>query len=55
MYVCAKENNHTKQYLCGLAICLYPRSCTNFTIFKEKYKILQYNFSSLNKTPQTPV
>jgi len=29
---CVKENNHTKQYLCGLAICLRPRNCSDFTI-----------------------
>ena len=40
-----KKNNHTKQYLCGLAICLHPRNCDNFTIHKDKYRMRQYSFS----------
>ena len=58
--ICEKQKNRentrqkktitcTKQYLRGLAICLYPRSCRNFTIIREKYKVWQYSFSSLSK------
>ena len=37
--ICAKENNHIKQYLRGLAICQYQRNCKDFTIHWEKYKM----------------
>ena len=29
---CAKENNHTRQYLHDSTICLHPRRCSDFTI-----------------------
>ena len=41
----------TRQYLRGLAICLCPRSCKDFTIIREKkYKVWQYSFSLSQKT-----
>ena len=40
-----------RQYLCGSAICLRPRSCRDFTIIREKYKLRLQCFSlSLGKT-----
>ena len=35
---------HTKQYLHGSTISLYPRSCRDFTIIREKYKVRQCRF-----------
>ena len=29
----------TRQYLRGSAICLHPRSCRDFTIIREKYRV----------------
>ena len=38
-----KTITHTRQYLCGSTICLRPRSCRDFTIIREEYKVrLQY-------------
>ena len=48
--ICVKENNFTRQYLCGSAICLCPQSYKDFIIIKEKYKMRQYSFS-LAKIP----
>ena len=31
-----KKNNHTKHYLHDSAIYLYPQSCSDFTIYREK-------------------
>ena len=31
----AKENNYTRQYLRGSAICLHPHSWSDFTIIKS--------------------
>ena len=50
-YMCQRKNNHTRQYLRGLTICLRPRNCSNFTIFREKYKMRQYSFFSQNNSP----
>ena len=35
---------HTKQYLHGSTISLCPRSCRDFTIIREKYKVRQCRF-----------
>ena len=43
------QNFFTRQYLRGSAICLRPRSCRDFTIIKEKYKVQQYSFSLTQK------
>ena len=32
--ICAKENNHTRQYLRDSAIYLHPQSWSGFTIIK---------------------
>ena len=40
----------TRQYLCGSAICLSPRSCRDFTIFREKIQVWQYSFFLSKKT-----
>ena len=46
----AKEKqSHIKQYLRSSAICLRPRSCRDFTIIREKYKVWQYSFSLSQK------
>ena len=29
----------TRQYLRGSTICLHPRSCRNFTIIREQYRV----------------
>ena len=42
----------TKQYLSGLAICLRPRSCRDFTIIKEKYKYSSIVFYTLSRRQQ---
>ena len=42
----------TRQYLRDLTICLRPRSCKDFTIIREKYKVLQYSFSHSKKRQQ---
>ena len=34
-----KENNYTRQYIRGSAICLHLQSCSDFTIYMEKYKM----------------
>ena len=34
--ICLKENNHAKQYLRDLVICLRSQSYSNFTIQREK-------------------
>ena len=34
-----KKITRTRQYLCGSAICLRPRSCRDFTIIKKKYRV----------------
>ena len=50
-----KKITCTRQYLRGLAICLLPRSCRDFTIIKEKYKCGSTVFQSFknnnNKKP----
>ena len=43
----------TRQYLHGSAICLCPRSCRDFTIIREKYKVRQYSVSCISKTITT--
>ena len=43
------QNFFTRQYLCGLAICLRSQSCKDFTIIREKYKVRQYSFSLTQK------
>ena len=45
---------HTRQYLRGSAICLRPRSCRDFTIIREKYKVRQYSFSVSLKNNKNP-
>ena len=42
----------TRQYLCDLAIYLHPRSCRDFTIIREKYKVWQYSFYLSQKLQQ---
>ena len=39
----------TKQYLHGLAICLHPRSCRDFTIIREKNIKCGYNIFFLSQ------
>ena len=52
-----KTITRTRQYLCGSAICLRPRSCKDITIIREEYKVqprrLQY-FLSIYNTTTTP-
>ena len=42
----------TRQYLCGLVICLRPQSCGNFTIIREKIRVRQYSFFSFSQKKQ---
>ena len=45
-----KTITRTRQYLRGSAICLYPRSCRDFTIIKEEENTrCGYNYSSQKK------
>ena len=34
-----KTITRTRQYLCSSAICLRPRSCRDFTIIREEYRV----------------
>ena len=34
-----KTITRTRQYLCGSAICLRPRSCRDITIIREEYRV----------------
>ena len=34
-----KSIKRTRQYLCGSAICLHSRSCRDFTIIREEYRV----------------
>ena len=46
-----KTITRTRKYLHGSAICLRPRSCRDFIIIKEEYKVqLQYFLSQKNTT-----
>ena len=45
----------TRQYLRGLAICLRPRSCRDFTIIREKIQSAATVFFSLSKNTTTVV
>ena len=44
---------HVQDKIYMVRQCLCPRSCRDFTIIREKYKIRQYNFFSLSKTTIT--
>ena len=49
-----KTITRTRQYLRGSAICLRSRSCRDFTIIREKYKVLLQCFSlSLSLSQET--
>ena len=48
-----KTITRTRQYLCGLAICLRPQSCRNFTIIRGKNTKCGYSFSHSLKTTTT--
>ena len=48
-----KTITRTRQYLRSSAICLHPRSCRDFTIIREKYKVRLQIFS-LSKNTATP-
>ena len=45
----------TRQYLRGLAICLYTWSCRDFTIIREKYKSAATRFCTLKKHGNNPI
>ena len=49
-----KTITRTRRYLCGSTICLRPRSCRDFTIIKEKYKV-RLQFFSLTKHGKSPI
>ena len=52
-----KTITHTRQYLHGLAICLRSRSCRDFTIIKEEYRVRLQLFLSTkhDNTSKSPI
>ena len=52
-----KTITHTRQYLRGLAICLRSRSCRDFTIIREEYRVqLQFFLSTKHdNTSKSPI